>query len=56
MGSLRLYDSCEEDEDAVVEVLVAVALAIKAKEELWKRFWESLKRNNNGGQEKFPNL
>ena len=30
-GSLRLYDSCEEDEDSVVEVLVAVASAIKAK-------------------------
>ena len=29
-GSLRLYESCEEDEDSVVEVL-AVVSAIKAK-------------------------
>ena len=37
-GSLGLYDSCdEEDEDAVVEVLVAVTSAIEAKENVWKR-------------------
>ena len=34
-GSLRLYESCEEDEDAVVEVL-AVVSAIKAKKKLEK--------------------
>ena len=34
-GSLRLYESCEEDDDSVVEVLVVVA-AIKAKKKLEK--------------------
>ena len=35
---MRLYESCEEDEDLVVEVLAAVASAIKAKGKSWKDF------------------
>ena len=33
-GSLRLYESCKEDEDSVVEALATVASAIEGKEKL----------------------
>ena len=42
-GSLGLYESCEEDEDSVVEVLAVVA-AIKAKKKLEKKKLEKILR------------
>ena len=40
-GSLRLYESCKEDEDSVVEALAAIVFAIEEK--------EKLKESNNCG-------
>ena len=36
-GSLRLYESCEEDEDSMVEALAVVVSTIEKTEKAWER-------------------